>query len=203
MSVGDVKKKRGRPPAGAGSWRLMAGDSMREFLSATVQHGTGRGARLPIPSYGKTGTSQNYRDAWFIGFAGNLVVGVWVGNDDNSPMRGVTGGNLPTLIWQRFMSKARHKDRQFKARLPGRIAGFRAEPRAMARSIVQASLLESLLLRSDQQFAGSMNTGPDFGNVLLFGQELEQTDNQGQIAPQPRYRRRPQPLPPSELMGNR
>ena len=79
---------------------------MLEFLSATVNEGTGRAARLAVPAYGKTGTSQNNRDALFIGFAGDMVVGVWIGNDDNTPLRGVNGGGLPARIWRDFMAEA-------------------------------------------------------------------------------------------------
>jgi membrane peptidoglycan carboxypeptidase len=61
---------------------------------------------LDRPVAGKTGTSQNYHDAWFVGFTPDLIVGVWVGNDDNSPMRGVTGGSLPAEIWHDFVSDA-------------------------------------------------------------------------------------------------
>ena len=77
-----------------------------DLLRSAVDEGTGRSAALPIPAFGKTGTTQNYRDAWFIGFAGDLVVGVWVGNDDESPMKGVTGGGLPAQIWHAFMQGA-------------------------------------------------------------------------------------------------
>lgn len=77
-----------------------------DLLGATVDKGTGRAARLSIPAYGKTGTSQDNRDALFIGFAGDLVVGVWVGNDDNSPLRGVNGGGLPARIWRDFMAQS-------------------------------------------------------------------------------------------------
>jgi len=85
---------------------LRAGDEMRALLREVVATGTGRAAALPVASYGKTGTSQDNRDAWFIGFAGDLVVGVWVGNDDGSPMNGVTGGRLPARIWRDFMGEA-------------------------------------------------------------------------------------------------
>lgn len=77
-----------------------------DLLGATVNDGTGRAARLSIPAYGKTGTSQDNRDALFIGFAGDLVVGVWIGNDDNTPLRGINGGGLPARIWRDFMSQA-------------------------------------------------------------------------------------------------
>ena len=81
-------------------------EAMRSMLRAVVTDGTGRRAGLAIPAYGKTGTSQDNRDALFVGFAGDLVVGVWVGNDDNSPLRRVNGGGLPAQIWQDFMSRA-------------------------------------------------------------------------------------------------
>jgi penicillin-binding protein 1A len=55
---------------------------------------------LHAPNFGKTGTTQDHRDALFVGYAGGLVVGVWVGNDDNTPMPGVTGGALPARIWR-------------------------------------------------------------------------------------------------------
>lgn len=77
-----------------------------ELLWGAVEHGTGRQARLRIPTFGKTGTTQGYRDAVFVGMAGNLVAGVWVGNDDNAPMRGVTGGGVPADIWASFMAPA-------------------------------------------------------------------------------------------------
>ena len=77
-----------------------------ELLGATVTDGTGRAARLSIPAYGKTGTSQDNRDALFVGFAGDLVVGVWIGNDDNTPLRGINGGGLPARLWRDFMSQA-------------------------------------------------------------------------------------------------
>jgi len=80
--------------------------ALLELLGATVNQGTGRAARLSIPAYGKTGTSQDYRDALFVGFAGDLVVGVWIGNDDNTPLRNITGGGLPARIWRDFMSQA-------------------------------------------------------------------------------------------------
>ncbi len=72
-----------------------------------VNRGTGRAARLPQANYGKTGTTQDSRDALFVGYANGLVVGVWIGNDDNSPLSGVTGGGLPARIWRDFMVQAR------------------------------------------------------------------------------------------------
>jgi penicillin-binding protein 1A len=123
--VGAKPADGGTPPPGAGLWKLAEAESMRELLSAVVNDGTGRTAQLQIPAYGKTGTSQSHRDAWFIGFAGNLVVGVWAGNDDGSPMDGVTGGSIPAQIWRRFMREALDDDAGFQRTLP-QIAAFEA-----------------------------------------------------------------------------
>jgi penicillin-binding protein 1A len=80
---------------------------MKKLLEVAVRNGTGNTARLPgITAYGKTGTTQNFRDALFVGFAGDLIVGVWFGNDDNSPMNGVTGRGLPAETWRNFMMQA-------------------------------------------------------------------------------------------------
>ena len=79
---------------------------LRDVLYAVVQRGTGRAANLSVPTFGKTGTTSDYRDALFVGFAGDLVVGVWIGNDDNSPLPGTAGGGLPARIWRSFMADA-------------------------------------------------------------------------------------------------
>jgi 1A family penicillin-binding protein len=79
---------------------------MIDLLSSVVREGTGRAAHLDRPAAGKTGTSEDYRDAWFVGFTPDLVVGVWVGNDDNTPMNRVTGGSLPATIWHDFVMRA-------------------------------------------------------------------------------------------------
>ncbi|MFN7026358.1 MAG: PBP1A family penicillin-binding protein [Pseudorhizobium sp.] len=76
------------------------------LLQLVVEKGTGRGADPGTFAAGKTGTSQNNRDAWFVGFTKSLVVGVWVGNDDDTPMRGLTGGSLPARIWRDFNRQA-------------------------------------------------------------------------------------------------
>lgn len=78
-------------------------ESMRRLLQAVVDRGTGRGARLPVQVFGKTGTTQDNRDAWFIGYSGDIVTGVWLGNDDNTPNPGLSGSGLPVRIWHDYM----------------------------------------------------------------------------------------------------
>jgi penicillin-binding protein 1A len=79
---------------------------LRDVLYAVVERGTGRAAGLAMPAFGKTGTTSDYRDAWFVGFADGLVVGVWIGHDDNRPMGRMTGGGAPAQIWRSFMGEA-------------------------------------------------------------------------------------------------
>jgi penicillin-binding protein 1A len=104
-------------PVGEGGWfdwLLDGKDSLsssthaaiEDMLRQAVNRGTGRAAMLSIPNFGKTGTTQDHRDALFVGYAGDLVVGVWIGNDDNSPLPGVTGGGKPAQIWKDFMRQA-------------------------------------------------------------------------------------------------
>jgi len=80
---------------------------MNSMLHETIASGTGRHADLPgWPAAGKTGTSQDYRDAWFVGYTSHMVTGIWLGNDDNSPTRKAVGGGLPVDVWSRFMRAA-------------------------------------------------------------------------------------------------
>ena len=80
--------------------------TMTRMMENTIEVGTGKNAKLNRPAAGKTGTSQSLRDAWFIGFTSDLVVGVWFGNDDDSPMKNITGGTAPAILWSDFMKKA-------------------------------------------------------------------------------------------------
>ncbi len=95
---------------------------MNTMMQETLISGTARKAEIPgWVAAGKTGTSQDFRDAWFIGYTANLVTGVWLGNDDNSPTRKATGGGLPVEVWTRFM-RAAHQGVAV-ASLPGLQAG--------------------------------------------------------------------------------
>ena len=81
-------------------------NTMIRMMENTIKTGTGKNAKIDRPAAGKTGTSQSLRDAWFVGFSSDLVVGVWFGNDDDSPMKDITGGTAPALLWSDFMKKA-------------------------------------------------------------------------------------------------
>jgi penicillin-binding protein 1A len=95
---------------------------MNAMMQETLLAGTARKAELPgWPAAGKTGTSQDFRDAWFIGYTSQLVAAVWLGNDDASPTRKTTGGGLPVEIWSRFM-RAAHQGVPVAA-LPGLSSG--------------------------------------------------------------------------------
>ena len=106
--------------AGSGPGRVVSAahvGAMNRMMAGVIAGGTGKAARLNRPAAGKTGTSQNHRDAWFVGYTADLVTGVWVGNDNGAPMKRVTGGGLPAVLWKRFMADA-HKGRAVRP-LPG------------------------------------------------------------------------------------
>jgi len=102
----NVLYKRTPPP----EERVIASHVDRDLttmLAGVITGGTGRGAALAgHQAAGKTGTTQDYHDAWFVGFTTDYVAGVWVGNDDSSPMKTVTGGSLPAAIWKDVMTAA-------------------------------------------------------------------------------------------------
>jgi penicillin-binding protein 1A len=107
---------------------------MNAMMRETLLTGTARNAQLPgWPASGKTGTSQDFRDAWFVGYTSHLVTGVWLGNDDSSPMKKATGGGLPVEIWNRVMRSA-HQGVPVAA-LPGLAGGM-----PMASAVPPASI---------------------------------------------------------------
>ncbi len=130
-----------RQSGGAYAHMLPAGilGDVNDLLSAVIEQGTGRAARIGRPAAGKTGTTSDYRDAWFVGYTPDLIAAVWVGNDDNSPMKKVTGGGLPAQIWRGFMSDA----------MKGRPA--KALPEPPQRSITLPSLWDRIV----RQFSGT------------------------------------------------
>jgi penicillin-binding protein 1A len=106
---------------GSGIGRVMSAEAnseMTQMMMRSVSEGTGRAAALTDrPLGGKTGTSQDYRDAWFVGFTADFVCGVWIGNDNNAEMNRATGGGLPARVFKSFMEMASHD--LPSSRLPG------------------------------------------------------------------------------------
>ncbi|MFQ5774809.1 MAG: transglycosylase domain-containing protein [Kiloniellaceae bacterium] len=95
--------------AGGGPGRVVQPrvvDKMANLMTAVVTWGSGKAANPARPAAGKTGTSQEFRDAWFVGFTADFVAGVWLGNDDGTPTKSVTGGSLPARLWRRVMVRA-------------------------------------------------------------------------------------------------
>jgi len=116
-AITEIQDSVGRPlyvRSGGGPGRVIPAafaGAMNGMLSNVVASpdGTGKNARLKRPSAGKTGTSQGYRDAWFIGYTPDLIAGVWMGNDNGRPMKSVTGGTLPARLWRDFSVAALQK----------------------------------------------------------------------------------------------
>ena len=109
LDVRDAKGTVLYERTGSGPGRAVPAQDARtltRMMTKVIDGGTGKAAAIGRPAAGKTGTSQNYRDAWFIGFTPQLVTGVWFGNDDGAPMRRVTGGGLPARTWGEFMTGA-------------------------------------------------------------------------------------------------
>jgi penicillin-binding protein 1A len=96
-------------PSQTDQYRLFARQNIAQLnyvLEKVVEEGTGRAAQIPTSAAGKTGTSQNFRDAWFIGYTAKYTAGIWVGNDNNEPMNRVTGGSYPAQVWQQIMARS-------------------------------------------------------------------------------------------------
>jgi penicillin-binding protein 1A len=104
-SAGQPVYVRNAPPAEQVYDPARAAEMVR-MMKGVIQRGTGTRAAFGRPAAGKTGTTQGWRDAWFVGFTPDWACGVWVGNDDDTPMKRVTGGDLPAEIWRRFMLAA-------------------------------------------------------------------------------------------------
>jgi penicillin-binding protein 1A len=109
-------EKDGNRPKRVLSWQSVG--YMNSMMVEVPERGTARRAALPtIRSAGKTGTTQSYRDAWYIGFTGNYLAAVWLGNDDFTTTRNMTGGSLPAMVWHRLMTYA-HSNVELKP-IPG------------------------------------------------------------------------------------
>ncbi len=100
---GRVLYEKKQPKSYTSTFKAKHMHELSQMMESVITDGTGRAAALPFRVAGKTGTSQDSRDAWFAGFSDKMVSIVWLGNDDNSPMRDITGGNLPARIWRDVM----------------------------------------------------------------------------------------------------
>jgi penicillin-binding protein 1A len=101
---GAVYRREFEPPARVIDFKQVG--QMNAMLGEVLRSGTGKAAWFGQRAAGKTGTTQDYRDGWFIGYTDKLITGVWLGNDDNTPMRRVGGGGLPAVVWRDFMRVA-------------------------------------------------------------------------------------------------
>lgn len=112
FGIEEIRDKSGQVlyrRAGGGSGRIMNDahlGEMNKMMRAVMTYGTGKKANINRDVAGKSGTSQGFRDAWFIGYSADLVLGVWMGNDNESPMRQVSGGSLPAELWGQIMGQA-------------------------------------------------------------------------------------------------
>ena len=96
--------------------RQETADTMVSMMRGVITRGTGRSAAIGYPASGKTGTTSDYKDAWFVGFTDKLVTAVWVGNDNNRPMaHGVVGGTVPAKAWSAFMRPAMKRALEIEA----------------------------------------------------------------------------------------
>ncbi|KQM58928.1 MULTISPECIES: transglycosylase domain-containing protein [unclassified Sphingomonas] len=153
-------------------------DGMRTLLAASIRSGTGIAANLPVEAFGKTGTTQDNRDALFVGYAGGIVAGVWLGNDDNSTNPGLAGGGLPARIWRDFMRQA------LNLRDPVPVAAPEPEPIDNAIDAVQDAL-------------GIPDEGPMTVEGPGFDVSLDR-DGQVRFGPNDRRRREEEPVPQEE-----
>lgn len=145
---------------------------MNKMLKSAVAKGTATGARLKGHEVaGKTGTSQDFRDAWFVGYTGHYTAGIWVGNDDGTPMKNVSGGGLPAKIWQSIMQSA-HSGLASRPLAKAKISKVAKRKRSSAK-LRSASKTSGTAIRLDNRAALEMTgTGqtivdPASGSILV------------------------------------
>lgn len=159
-SAGEViyRHDRDTPPKQVLDTRVV--QDMNFMLNKVVEEGTGKRAALEgIPVAGKTGTTNGYKDAWFVGYTGNLVASVWYGNDDSSPMDDMTGGTLPAMTWHEVMNLA-HQNLEIRP-IPGaspanasRVASAKGPAADQAQAPAQAFLAGTLSRKSYEVLGG-------------------------------------------------
>ncbi|MEE4350287.1 MAG: PBP1A family penicillin-binding protein [Pacificimonas sp.] len=141
-----------------------------QLLNAVMERGTARRINLAINDYGKTGTTQDNRDALFIGFVPGLVVGVWVGNDDNSPTNGVTGSNVPADIWREFVLAASPEARSAEERARRIAAAAEERERAEAAAEAERQRGGDLIADIEDLIAGDEMAGRRILERVLRGE---------------------------------
>ena len=159
-SSGEViyRHDRDTPPKQVLDTRVV--HDMNFMLNKVVEEGTGKRAALEgIPVAGKTGTTNGYKDAWFVGYTGNLVASVWYGNDDSSPMNDMTGGTLPAMTWHEVMNLA-HQNLEIRP-IPGaspanasRVASAKGPAADQAQAPAQGFLAGTLSRKSYEVLGG-------------------------------------------------
>ncbi|MBA1158078.1 PBP1A family penicillin-binding protein [Microvirga sp. Marseille-Q2068] len=162
-SSGEViyRHDRDTPPKQVLDTRVV--NDMNFMLNKVVEEGTGKRAALEgIPAAGKTGTTNGYKDAWFVGYTGNLVASVWYGNDDSRPMNEMTGGTLPAMTWHEVMGLA-HQNLEIRP-IPGaspanafRVASSKGQAADQAQAPAQ-SFLAGTLSRKSYEVLGGIGT---------------------------------------------
>ncbi len=136
-------------------------NQLSNMLGGVIAGGTGKQARLKRPAAGKTGTSQDFRDAWFVGYTADLIAGVWVGNDDAGAMRHVTGGGLPARIWRDFMRDG--------------LQGQPARPLLVARDDTAGSIWQRILsVFGGGVSLGGGSPGGDYGSTPSKSQKRKE-----------------------------
>jgi penicillin-binding protein 1A len=165
--------------------------AMMHLLEAVVTDGTGRAARPDRRAAGKTGTTDEYRDAWFIGFTSDIVVGVWVGNDDNSPMDKVAGGEIPAKIWHDFVVEAEKIIAKPNAPAPEPLTGSAKPPRSGPPAPVAEerpalppmALKPAALTEAAPQSLRGVPQLVDTGTLVLNGATVQLSGVEGEAGP--------------------
>ena len=160
-------------------------NDLTSMLQGVITRGTGTGAALDRPAAGKTGTTSDYCDAWFVGYTTDLVAGVWIGCDDNSDLDGMTGGNLPASVWQAFMEKA-------TANMPVRY--FESGPGYRSDSVDELKddgHTTRAGQKKDQKQDNQRNTAPQHRQQTPSGSKTEEQPKRGETPQQPSTPTRP------------
>jgi penicillin-binding protein 1A len=188
-SSGEVifSRDRDTPPKQVLDTRVV--QDMNFMLNKVVEEGTGKRALLEgIPVAGKTGTTNGYKDAWFVGYTGNLVASVWYGNDDSTSMNDMTGGTLPAMTWQEVM-KVAHQNLEIRP-IPGaspananRVASANRPAADQAQAGSQAFLAGTLSRRSYEVLGGIGTLFQSVDRSVTTGKAPEAPRSSAAVAP--------------------